>query len=87
LNLLNTFRRDSRRALSATTLRRILTSAPLALITIAAIALGDRVEWWVWPVLVVIDLIVFAFIGSYLADRDALVAEEAAPAGPTTNSQ
>lgn len=72
MDLIDPFRRDARRALSATPFRRVVCGAPLLVILVAGMVVGGDVPWWVWPALVVSDLLVFAFVGNEWAHRDAV---------------
>jgi hypothetical protein len=72
VNLVNPFRRDARRALTATPVRRLISGAPLLLLMIAAIVVGGSAPWWLWPILVLIDLLIFAVVGHTWANRDAV---------------
>lgn len=68
--------RDVRRALNATPLRRVITYAPLTLVTVVGIVFATYVPPWAWLVVVAIDLIVFAVVGNAWANKDALAAAE-----------
>jgi hypothetical protein len=72
VDLNHPFRRDARRALSATPFRKLVSGAPLLLILVAGIVVGGNAPWWVWPTLVLTDLLVFAFIGNAWAQHDAV---------------
>lgn len=70
------FGRDVRRALNATALRRVITYAPLALITVIGLIFATYVPPWAWLALVAVDLIVFAVVGNAWANKDAIAVTE-----------
>jgi hypothetical protein len=65
------FAADSRRAVSATPGRRLASLGSFILLAGGAVLLGQHVSPWVWPGLVVIDILIFAVLGNRWADQDA----------------
>jgi len=66
------FAGDSRRAVSATPGRRLASLGSFILLVGAAILLGQHVSPWVWPGLIIVDILIFAILGNRWADQDAL---------------
>lgn len=67
---------DSRRAVMATPGRRLASLASFILLAGGAILLGQHVSPWVWPCLIVVDILIFAVLGDRWADQDAHRAAE-----------
>jgi predicted DNA repair protein MutK len=40
-----------------------------------AVALGSVAPWWVWPLLVILEGVVFLALGNHWAGKDALARE------------
>ncbi|AGW41756.1 hypothetical protein O159_17130 [Leifsonia xyli subsp. cynodontis DSM 46306] len=66
------FRSDVRRAINATPVRRLVSFGSMGILVILAIAFGAVAPWWVWPLMLLIEGIVFLVLGNHWADKDAL---------------
>jgi predicted DNA repair protein MutK len=62
---------DVRRAINATRPRRIASFGSMLVLVVLAILFGAVAPWWVWPVLVVCEGIVFLVLGNYWAAKDS----------------
>jgi hypothetical protein len=71
MNVRTLFAADSRRAVSATPGRRLASLGSFILLAGGAILLGQHVSPWVWPCLVVMDILIFAVLGNRWANQDA----------------
>lgn len=70
MTFLDLFRRESRQALLATPSRKFVSLGVSSAILVAWILFNSTVEWWIWILLVIADLLLFAALGSYWAGVD-----------------
>lgn len=66
------FRSDVRRAINATPTRRIVSFGSMAVLVVLAVIFGAVASWWVWPMLVIGEGVVFLLLGNHWAGKDAL---------------
>jgi hypothetical protein len=69
------FGRDSLQAINSTPLRRTISLASGAVLVLAAIVFGATAPWGLWPALVLLEALVFAFLRNHWANKDALAPE------------
>jgi putative flippase GtrA len=72
------FSSDSHRALRATPVRRVICYGPVTLILVVSLFFANALSPWFWPAFLIVDFIIFAFIGNYWANKDALAREAVA---------
>lgn len=72
MRLRNLFGRDVRRAMNATTRRRLVAYVPLVVLLIGMVFFPNSIAEWIWLVLVGGALIVNLILGNRWATQDAL---------------
>jgi fatty acid desaturase len=72
MTIRDAFRSDVRRAINATPARRMVSFGSMAVLVALAVTFGSTAPWWTWPLLVVLESIVFLVLGNRWAVKDAL---------------
>jgi fatty acid desaturase len=75
MKLRDAFRSDVRRAINATPGRRTASFGSMLVLVGLAMAFGSVGPWWVWPLLVILEGVVFLALGNHWAGKDALAIE------------
>ncbi|WP_426515572.1 hypothetical protein ACPPVQ_13270 [Diaminobutyricibacter sp. McL0618] len=73
---IDAFRLDVRRAINATTPRKIASFGSTTVLVAAAVIFGAIAPWWLWLLLLAVEGVIFLILGNYWAGRDALAAED-----------
>lgn len=76
MRLRSLFGRDVRRAINATTRRRLVAYVPLVVLLIGMVFFPNSVAEWIWFLLVGGALIVNLILGNRWASKDALEKSE-----------
>lgn len=75
MRIVDAFRPDVRRAINATTPRKVASFGSMLVLVTLAVIFGAVAPWWLWLVLLAAEGILFLVLGNYWADRDALAIE------------
>jgi hypothetical protein len=75
VRIVDAFGPEVRRAINATTPRKVASFGSMLVLVTLAVIFGAVAPWWLWLVLLAIEGTLFLVLGNYWAGRDALEAE------------